>query len=139
MLRIKHADGSMLKCNWIASAVHRPGSVTLTLATALRPYLLELRGRFTILPLVQIAGLRNQYSIRLYMLLIQHRCLGRFELSVDDFKEMLGLDEQYAKFYDLRRYVLETALEDLAKKADISFRLETKCIKIIKEDCICGS
>ncbi len=125
ILRIKQADGSMLKCNWIASAIHRPGSVTLTPAPALRPYLLELRERFTIVPLVQIAGLRNQYSIRLYMLLMQHRGLGRFELAVHDFKEMLGLDEQYAKFYDLRRYVLETARKELAKKADLSFRLET--------------
>ena len=40
MLRIKRADGSLLKCNWIAEAIHQPGSVTLTPAPSLRPYLM---------------------------------------------------------------------------------------------------
>ena len=125
MLRIKRADGSLLKCNWIAEAIHQPGSVTLTPAPSLRPYLLELRERFTIVPLAQIKELRSQYSVRIYMLLRQHLGLGRFELTVDDFKAMLGIEEQYQKFNELRRWVLEAAQKELSEKADLSFKLET--------------
>jgi plasmid replication initiation protein len=125
MLRIKRADGSLLKCNWIAEAIHQPGSVTLTPAPSLRPYLLELRERFTIVPLAQIKELRSQYSVRIYMLLRQHLGLGRFELTVDDFKAMLGIEEQYKKINELRRWVIEAAQKELSEKADLSFKLET--------------
>lgn len=125
MLRIKRADGSLLKCNWIAEAIHQPGSVTLTPAPSLRPYLLELRERFTIVPLAQVKGLRSQYSVRIYMLLRQHLGLGRFEVTVDDFKAMLDIEEKYQKFNELKRWVLEASRKELTEKSDLSFNLET--------------
>jgi plasmid replication initiation protein len=125
ILRIKRADGSLLKCNWIAEAIHQPGRVTLTPAPSLRPYLLELRERFTIVPLAQIKGLRSQYSVRIYMLLRQHLGLGSFEVTVDDFKAMLDIGEQYQRFNALRSWVLEAARKELTEKSDLSFKLET--------------
>lgn len=125
ILRIKRPDGSLLKCNWIAEAIHQPGSVTLTPAPSLRPYLLELRERFTIVPLNHIKGLRSQYSVRIYMLLRQYLGLGSFELDVDEFKEILGIDDKYQRFNELRRWVVEAAQKELNEKADLSFKLET--------------
>jgi plasmid replication initiation protein len=125
LLRIQQPNGRLLKCAWIAEAIHQPGSVTLTPAPSLRPYLLELRERFTIVPLAQIKGLRSQYSVRIYMLLRQYINLGKFDLAVDDFREMLALEKRYSKFYELRRWVLDVAKKELDDKADISFMLET--------------
>ena len=125
ILRIKRPDGSLLKCNWIAEAIHQPGSVTLTPAPSLRPYLLELRERFTIVPLNQIKGLRSQYSVRIYMLLRQYLGIGSFDLDVDEFKAMLGIDDKYQRFNELRRWVIEAAQKELNEKSDISFKLET--------------
>lgn len=124
-LRIQQADGSLLKCSWIAKAVHRPGNVTLTPAPSLRPYLLGLRKCFTIVPLTHIKGLRSQYSVRIYMLLRQYRNLGRFDLAVNDFRKMLDLENKYKRFNELRRWVLDVARKELDAKAELSFTLET--------------
>jgi len=124
-LRIKRADGSLLKCNWIASAEHFPGLVVLTPASKLRPYLLELRERFTKTPLQQVKGLRSQHTVRIYMLLRQHLGLGKFELDVSEFKAMLDIEKQYPRFSELRRWVLESSRRELTEKSDLSFKLET--------------
>ncbi len=125
LLRIQQPNGRLLKCAWIAEAIHQPGSVTLTPAPSLRPYLLELKERFTIVPLAQIKRLRSQYSVRIYMLLRQYSNLGKFALSVDDFREMLDLEKKYQRFNELRRWVLNVAKKELDEKADLSFILET--------------
>ncbi len=125
LLWIQQADGSLLKCSWIVEAVHRPGNVTLTPAPSLRPYLLELRKCFTIVPLKHIKGLRSQYSVRIYMLLRQYANLGRFDLAVDDFRKMLDLENKYKRFNELRRWVLDVARKELDAKAKLSFTLET--------------
>lgn len=125
ILRIKRAGGSLLKCNWIASAEHFPGLIVLTPAPALRPYLLELRERFTKIPLEQVKGLRSQHAIRIYMLLQQYIILGKFEITVEEFKEMLAIEEQYPRFSEMRRWVLGPAQKELNEKSDISFKLET--------------
>lgn len=126
ILRISRPDGSLLKCNWIASAEHFPGRIVLTPAPALRPYLLELRERFTKVPLDQVKGLRSQHSVRIYMLLRQHVGLGSFELTVEEFRAMLSLEKQYPRFSEMRRWVLDPAQKELKLKADLSFKLETE-------------
>jgi plasmid replication initiation protein len=126
ILRISKPDGSLLKCNWIASAEHFSGRVVLTPAPALRPYLLELREKFTKVPLNQVKGLRSQYSVRIYMLLRQYVGLGSFELAVDEFREILSLEKQYPRFSEMRRWVINPAQKELKSKADLSFKLETE-------------
>jgi len=125
LLRIQQANGTLLKCAWIAEAIHQPGCVTLTPAPSLRPYLLELRERFTAVPLAQIKGLRSQYSVRIYMLLCQYSSIGEFDLTVGDFRDMLALEKKYQRFNELRRWVLDAAKKELDAKADFSFTLET--------------
>ncbi len=124
-LRIKRADGSLLLCNWIAEAVYRSGSLTVTPAPSLKPYLLELRERFTAVPLEQVSQLRSIYSIRIYQLLKQYSGIGGFKVEVLEFREMLAIEKKYSKFHELRRCVLDVAKEELDEKSDISFKLET--------------
>ena len=124
-LRIKQADGSLLLCNWIAEAVYNTGKLTIKPAPSLKPYLLELRERFTIVPLEQAGKLRSIYSIRIYQFLKQYYNLGSFDLNVSEFREILTLENRYLKFYELRRCVLDVAKKELDEKADLTFTLET--------------
>lgn len=136
ILRLPQADGSLTKCCWIAEVNHRPGSVTLIPAPSLKPYLLKLRENFTITPIQQVGELRSQYSVRIYMLLRQYSSLGKFELGVDEFRAMLGLEDQYPRFNALRSWVLDAARQELREKSDMYFNLETlkkgKTIVILK-------
>lgn len=125
ILRIPRANGSLLKCNWIASAEHFPGKIILTPAPALRPYLLELRERFTKTPLEQVSGLRSQHSVRIYMLLRQYLNLGKFDLTVDEFRNILSLENQYPRFSELKRWVINPSQKELKLKTDLSFKLIT--------------
>lgn len=125
ILRIPRANGSLLKCNWIASAEHFPGRIILTPAPALRPYLLELRERFTKTPLEQVSGLRSQHSVRIYMLLRQYLNLGKFDLTVEEFRNMLSLENQYPRFSELKRWVINPSQKELKLKTDLSFKLIT--------------
>jgi plasmid replication initiation protein len=125
ILRIPRANGSLLKCNWIASAEHFPGRIILTPAPALRPYLLELREQFTKTPLEQVSGLRSQHSVRIYMLLRQYLNLGKFDLTVEEFRNILSLESEYPRFSELKRWVINPSQKELKLKTDLSFKLIT--------------
>ena len=112
-------------CNWIAEAVYNTGKLTIKPAPSLKPYLLELRERFTIVPLEQAGKLRSIYSIRIYQFLKQYYNLGSFDLNVSEFREIFTLEKRYLKFYELRRCVLDVAKKELDEKADLTFTLET--------------
>jgi len=109
------------------------GKVTLGFSPWLIPYLTELSGEFTKIKLHQLATLKSIYSIRLLEFITQFKSTGWLLMTLDEFKDRLEIKNEYARFYDLKKRVLDVAVEELQEKANLNISWKAiKEKKIIK-------
>lgn len=121
------SQGRELQISWLSSAeyVTGKGMVVLSFDKKLKPFLLQLKSRFTKYRLHQVMQLKSSFSIRIYEFLKQYQKLGERVFEIDDLRNKLGIEkEQYKNFNDFKRFVLLAAQEELAEKTDIAFTFE---------------
>ena len=96
------------------------GLLKLSFHPYLKPYMLQLKERFTKISLGDVMGLRSVHAIRIYELVKQHENLGKREISVKDLRGYCGIEEeQYKNINDLKRFLLEISKKEINNKTDI--------------------
>ena len=123
---ITNEDGDQILFAWIDTIVFRKNkTVEVVLSEALRPYLVNLTQSFTAYELINALCLRQKYSLRLYELLKSYMWLGRWEVSVADFRETMFIGERYPQFKELKRNVIDCSLKEINKFCDIIVSYES--------------
>ena len=125
---IKTYDGRYReRFRWVYSVRYheREGCVTLGFSPEVTPYLTLLHQRFTSYELEQIVRLNSPYAIRVYELLRQFAATGERTIALEQFKERLELSEQYTRFYDLKRRIIQPAVREINAHTDLDVRWET--------------
>lgn len=84
-------------------------------------FLLQLKKRFTLYLVTVFLRLRSKYATQIYEVLKMRQGLRRYEVSVEEFRHTLNLEDKYNQFYQLKRRVIEQARNELREKADIYF------------------
>ena len=107
--------------NVVEQARYTEGFVEARFTEAMRPLLLRLRQRFTKYDLRQFMRLDSIHTIRMFELVKMHENLGFLDLSIDELRAMLRLENKYSRLRDLRRYVLDKARNEMKDKTDIYF------------------
>lgn len=123
-LNIEKPNGGWLLMNWVASCEYKPGEgvIELEFSQKMRPYLLDLRDRYTGYDLAEVMQLNSQYSIRLYELLIQwentrHKSLI---IEVEELRKKMGLnDGEYNRFDRFEDRVIKTAVTEINNQSNI--------------------
>lgn len=97
-------------------------------------YLFELKDKFIAYHIKNIMPMRSKYSIRLYELLKQYEKIGERTFDIDEFREKIGtrvyivdnktgekkiLQDDYKDFRNLKKWVIEKAVEEVNKYSDI--------------------
>jgi plasmid replication initiation protein len=112
------------------------GKITVTLSQSIKPYLIDLAERarmegegYTQAHLLTFLALHSKYSKRLYEILKSYLySAGTLEkiyrvqildYELEEFKTLLNV-ENYNRYPDLRRYVLEVAEREINEISDIS-------------------
>jgi plasmid replication initiation protein len=85
------------------------------------PFLLELKRRFTLYLVTVFLRLRSKYSTQIYELLKMRQGISNLRMSIEEFRETLGLENKYKEFAQMKRRVIEQARGELKKRADIYF------------------
>jgi len=93
--------------------VESEGRIELRFTKDMLPYLAELTQQFTKYALADVAKMTSAYAIRLYELLIQWDGIGKREVSVEQLREFLQLEDRHPLMGDLRRWVIEPAIEQI--------------------------
>jgi len=125
---IKTYDGRYReRFRWVYSVRYheREGCVTLGFSPEVTPYLTLLHQRFTSYELKQIVRLNSPYAIRVYELLKQFTETGERTITLEQFKERLELSEQYARFYDLKRRIVDPAVKEINGHTDLEVEWDT--------------
>jgi plasmid replication initiation protein len=90
------------------------------------PYLLQLKKRFTMYEAGHFLPLRSTYSMRIYELLKMREGVSVLRISVEEFRDILGLQDKYEYFSHLEHHVIKKAQEEVANKTDVSFTYDTE-------------
>ena len=97
------------------------GAIEARFTEDMRPFLLELKERFTLYLITVFLRLQSKYSTQIYELLKMRQGLRKIKMSVEEFRDVLALEDKYEQFYSLKKRVIEQARKELKEKADIFF------------------
>jgi plasmid replication initiation protein len=89
----------------------------------LKEFLLSLTSNFTKADLENINKIENVNAYRIYWLLRQYNTMGQRTIALDEFKEILLLEDKYPEFRHLKARILIPAQKDL-EKTDMAFDFE---------------
>lgn len=101
------------------------GKVTLSFSNKIIPYLTLLHTQLTSYDLKQISNLNSSYSIRFYELIIQFKSTGERWINLDTLKERLELQNQYSRFFDFKKRIIEPAITEINYSTNITISWET--------------
>lgn len=104
------------------------GYADIKISDEIAPYLFQLKERFTTYKLTQITRLSSIYAIRIYEILKKHEKIGSRKLFIDELRKILAIkDNQYKRFNDFSKGVLEIAKKEINVKTDLE--IDYKLIK----------
>lgn len=125
-LTINRGGGGFLVCNWLSSFEYSPktGEIELSFDPKLKPYLLELQGRFVKADIRHVFKLTSEYSKRIYTIFKQWEKLGKYEVSVADWQKILEVPKSMLNYADFKRKVLEVAKNQINESTDLTVDFE---------------
>ena len=100
------------------------GTVKVKLSESLKHYYLNLDKNFTAYQLGYISNLNSKYSIAVYEMCKSKQSLTVFYYKVSDAKKELARGK-YQSFSDLKRFVLDPAIQEINVKTDITVTYKT--------------
>lgn len=111
----------ILITGWVDSIryARSEGHVKLRFHRDMLPYLSELTEQFTRYALSDVAKMTSTHAIRLFELMSQYGNVGSREISVEQLRDWLHLEERYPLMADLRRWVLEPATEQINEHSSL--------------------
>lgn len=115
--RIYQGYNCMSTCRYIEGS----GYIEAKFNDDMKPFLLQLRKRFTMYRLQNFMRLSSQHSMRMYELIKMRKGMRYLRITIDELREVLCCEHSYKRFSDFKRYVLERARKELKDICDIRF------------------
>jgi Protein involved in initiation of plasmid replication len=106
---------------WLLKAEIEAGSgkIGVMIDPDMKPFLLELRERYTQFDLIYTLGMKSKYSVRLYEILKSYEKLNEpVYFTLERFKEAMGTE--YDRWADVKRRIVEPALKEINLLSDLS-------------------
>lgn len=88
------------------------------------PLLTDLRENFTQFSARDIAEFKSIYSFRIYQLIMRYKSTGYVKISFDELRFMLMLTNKYSYINDLKKRVIDVAIDEINKKSPYSVQYE---------------
>ena len=104
--------------NLLSYVEPHPGHINARFNPDMRPFLLQLKRRFTRYILGHVLRFQSPYSVRIYEMAMQFADIGHRTLPLDDLRESLDVADKYPRFYDFKRRILDQAVKEIARHTD---------------------
>lgn len=124
-------NGKTVKSRWIAHVEYSDNSIRIGLSLPVIDAISRIDGKetpFTRYHIEQTHALNSRYSLRLYELVVQYLKMGKtpiFELK--KFRFQMGLlPENYKEMKNFKKYVLDSAVNEINEKTNITINYEQK-------------
>jgi plasmid replication initiation protein len=116
-----------IQVSWLSSADYYQGKVKLSFSPKLKPYLLQLKEKFTAINVIDLMQFKSVHAIRIYELLKQYQDIGERVLSLEEIKDCCGVSDKLKQYGELKKRLLLIAQREINEKSDIHIKFE--CIK----------
>ena len=113
-----------IQVSWLSSADYYQGQVKLSFSPKLKPYLLQLKEKFTAINVIDLMQFKSVHAIRIYELLKQYQDIGERTLTIDEIKECCGVKGKHKQYIDFEKYLLLIAQREINEKSDIHIEFE---------------
>lgn len=115
---VRTESGRWRGYNLLSFVEPNPGYIRARFNPDMRPFLLQLKRRFTRYMLGHVLRFQSPYSVRIYEMAMQFQDIGHRTVGVDDLREVLDVAEKYPRFYDFKRRILDQAVKEIARYTD---------------------
>lgn len=100
---------------------NQKGTIELTLDESLKPYLLNMKKKFTKYKYLYVMAMKSSYSMRIYELLKSYQNIGGVIFTVEELKAKLGIEKgKLSRWFNFKAKALEVALEEINFLTDIT-------------------
>ena len=116
-----------VRSRWVQSVIYAENEsyIKIKFTDEILPLVTMLEKHFTSYELQQVASLKSVHSIRLYELLIQYRTVGKIEISLDDLRLKLGINEsEYPRMDNFKNRVLDVGIQQINEHSDITVKYD---------------
>lgn len=113
-----------IQVSWLSSADYCNGKVKLSFSPKLKPYLLQLKDRFTTVNALDLMQFKSVHAIRLYELLKQYQDIGERSISIKEIKECCGVHDRLKTYPNFEKKLLFISQREINTKSDIHFEFE---------------
>ena len=113
-----------IQVSWLSSADYYQGQVKLSFSPRLKPYLLQLKEKFTSINVIDLMQFKSVHAIRIYELLKQYQDIGERSLSIKEIKDCCGVGDKLKQYIHFEKKLLVTAQREINEKSDIYFDFE---------------
>ena len=107
--------------NWFSYLKYEKGIIKYSFDPRLKPFLLELKGNFTIYNLDNVLNLKTNYAITLFELLMKNIRIGKLKIEIEEFIKVMNLPN-YPNG-ELKRY-LTRIQKEIIENTIINFSFE---------------
>lgn len=120
--------GNPVKCRWVYRLEYKNGMGQIDVSFPAEViYMFTVFNKdnpFTTYDRKYIQQMTSVYAIRFYELFMQYRSIGNRTLELNEIKIMFQLDEKYDRIFDLKKRVVDVALEQINQHTDYTVTYE---------------
>ena len=96
-----------------AEYIKREGYVTIKFTDDIMPYLSQVRKKFVLYNLKEIANFGSLYTTRLYELIQEFKETGYMIKSVDKLREIFAVGNSFKRYNDFKRFTFDHACKEI--------------------------
>lgn len=102
----------------------KAGSITIAFTDYIMPYLAQVKQRFVLYNLKEIANFGSLYTTRLYELLQEFQETGWMLKSVEELREAFAVGSKFKTYNDFKKYTFGHACKEINDNYDIGLSFE---------------
>lgn len=103
---------------------NKEGSLTVEFNERIMPYIAQVKQRFVLYNLKEVANFGSLYSTRLYELIQEFKDTGYMVKSLEQLRTVFSVVNKFVKYNDLKKYTFGHAVEEINSQYEIDLRFE---------------
>jgi len=102
----------------------KEGSLTVKFTESIMPYLAQVKQKFVLYNLKEVANFGSLYSTRLYELIQEFKDTGWLLKSVEQLREVFAVGKKYAEYKSFKARTFTHAVDEINAQYDINLKFE---------------
>lgn len=102
----------------------KEGSLTIKFNEDIMPYLAQVKQKFVLYNLKEVANFGSLYSTRLYELIQEFKDTGYIIKSVTQLREVFAVGKKFTKYNDFKKYTFAHAVDEINAQYEMNLKFE---------------